>query len=78
MRDAALGVQRPVDRVEHDASGTPAPEGLLPDLLGHEQEVATGGRQALDDHRLGGCVDGSRVVASLARADDRLAQRPRG
>ena len=67
-RDAALRVQRAVDRVDDDG---PPPVALDTDLLADDAHVLAA--EALEDHALGGRVDRRRLVAALARADDRLA-----
>ena len=69
-RDAALGVQRAVDRIDDDA---PASVAELADLLGDDRDVES--LEALQDDALRRRVDRRRVVAALAVRDDRLAFR---
>src|SRR5207244_6999437 len=76
VRDAPLRVERAVDWVEHDPRRPAAPERLLAELLGDEEEIAARRGQPVDDHLLGGGVDRGRLVAALALADDRLARGP--
>jgi hypothetical protein len=75
-RQAPLGVQRAVDRVDDDHPGALAAEAALAQLLGDEPEVDAARMQLLqprDDDGLGVAVDHCRVVAALALAHDRLA-----
>ena len=67
-RDAALRVERAVDRVDHE-NGVGAFED--PDLL--RDDRSAGRAEALDDRVLGRLVDRGRLVAALARAEHRLA-----
>ena len=67
-RDAALRVQRAVDRVDHDPGGAVADDA---DLL-RDDRRALDFLQPREDHLLGRRVDRSRLVAALAVADDRL------
>jgi hypothetical protein len=76
VRQAALGVQRAVDRVDDDAARPARAEAPLAELLGDEQEVLAGLLQPPDDRRLGRGVDRRRVVAALAFPDHRLARFP--
>ena len=69
----ALGVQRAVDRVEHDPRRTAAAELQLAALLRDEHAVDRGGLEAAEDRRFRRGVDGGRLVAPLAGADDGLA-----
>ena len=72
-RDAALRVQRAVDRVDDDRV---AARPFDADLFADDGHVFAA--EALEDHALGGRVDRGRLVAALARADDRLALSPTG
>ena len=78
VRDAALRVQRAVDRVDDDAARSSRAELPLAELLRDEHEVLARLFEPAHDRRLGGRVDGGRLVAALAGADDRLALGPPG
>ena len=71
--NAALRVERAVDRVDDDVRAAVAE---LPGLLRHECHVADAG-EAGEHHALGGGVDRGRVITALPCADDRFAVRPR-
>ena len=71
--DAALGVERAVDRVDDDERQPRTPHAA--DLL--RDDGACGLPHAGEDDLLGSFVDRRRLVAALARADDRLALHPR-
>src|SRR5439155_25015512 len=74
---AALGIQRAVDRVDHDHPGAGlVPEPALAQLLRHQAEGDTPGRKPLEvthRHQLRVAVHHRRVVAALAVTDDGLA-----
>ena len=72
-RDPALGVERAVDRVDHDPQRAVARQ--LADLLGDDRG-AVDRAQALEDHPLCGRVDGRRLISADSVADDGLALRP--
>ena len=73
-RDAALGVERAVDRVDDDERQPRAPDAA--DLL--RDDRARSLAHAGEDDLLGGLVDRRRVVAAEAFADHRLALGARG
>ena len=78
-RQAALGVEAAVDRVDHDAPAAAAAEAALADLLGDHREALTALGHAAASTRegrvLGGLVDRDRRVA--ARAAPELVGPPR-
>ena len=65
-RDPALGVDRPVDRIDDDSRRASGAEHALPELLRDEHEVVAEGSEPLDDRILRRLVDRRRVVASLS------------
>ena len=71
--DAALRVERAVDRIDHEASIAAGTEAHLAALLGHEHAVEARRFEPPDDPRLRSSVDRRRVVTALARADHGLA-----
>ena len=73
-RDAALGVERAVDRVDDDERQLCAADAAY--LL--RDDGARGIPQAREDRILRGPVDRRRVVAAEPRPDDRLPLGPRG
>ena len=73
-RDAALRVERAVDRIDDDApAAVTGDAGLLAD----DRHVAAAA-QAFENHPFGRRVDGGGVVAAEAGADDRLTLRTAG
>ena len=72
-RNAALRVQRAVDRVDDDRE---APVAQHADLFADELHVLAA--EAVEDHTLRSLVDRRRVVTALAVPDHRLALGPAG
>ena len=70
-RDPSLRVQRSVNRVDDDGDRAVA---FRADLLA--DDARAGPAKTLEDHPLGGGIDGGRRVAALATADDGLSLRP--